>query len=136
MTEHAGAIEYDLLTKTGHELRDAGRTLTWGALASFLLHVDSDSALAREMNGDYSVWMSTLKTNGILADIHDVLSQINANLVAIASHEKSKPVKPYPRPGAEEAQDRSHRIGKGALPKKEFTKWLAKKRARHNGGND
>ena len=135
MTEHAGAIEYDLLTKAGHELRDVGRTLSWGALASFILHGDSDSALAREMNEEYSLWTMTMKTNGILADIFDMLAQINTNLVAMATHSTSKPVKPYPRPGMEERREDTKRFGKGAVTKDEFRKWLERKRRERNVRN-
>ena len=138
VAEHAEAIEYDLLTKAGHELRDIGRTLSWNALASFILYVDTDSALARELNEEYSLWATQLKTNGILADIFDMLAQINANLVAIGTHDKSKPFKPYPRPGMEETRENVKHFGKGALPKGEFRKWLERKREerKQNVGND
>lgn len=136
MTEHAGAIEYDLLTKTGHELKDVGSSLSWDALTSFISHGEPESALAKDMDEEYYLWSLRLKTNGILADIFDMLAQINANLVAIGSHEKAKPVKPYPRPGMESRRGDTQQIGKGALPRDEFRKWLAQKRKEHNGRND
>lgn len=133
MTEHEGAIEYDLLTKTSHEIRDVGRTLSWGALASFLLNSEPDSALAREIDDTYSLWAMRVKTNGLLADLYDMLAQINANLVAIGSHSKAKPVKPYPRPGAAEHRGDTKSIGKGALPKNELREWIEEKRRQHGG---
>lgn len=136
VAEHDGAIEYDLLTKTGHELKDVGRSLSWDALASFIAYGDEKSALSRDLNEEYALWASTTKTNGILADIYDVLNQINANLVAIGSHSKSKPVKPYPRPGMEEKRGDVKHFGKGALPKGEFRKWLERKRKERNVRND
>lgn len=135
VTEHAGAIEYDLLTKTGHELRDVGSTLSWNALTSLIFHSAEDSALARENDEEYSLWATRTKTNGILADIYDMLAQINANLIAIGSRSKTKPVKPYPRPGTEKDAENARRIGKSALPKGEFRKWLEQKRIEHNGRN-
>ncbi len=135
VTEHAGAIEYDLLTKTGHELRDVGRTLSWNALTSFIFHVDAGSALVRETDPEYALWTTRVKTNGILADIYDVLAQINANLIAMGSHSKAKPVKPYPRPGIEEERGDTRKIGKGALPRGEFREWLKQKRIERNGRN-
>lgn len=132
VAEHDGAIEYDLLTKTGHTLTDVGVSLPWDALASFLMHEGVDSALARELNGEeYSLWATTLKTNGILADIFDMLAQINANLVAMAQHKPSKDPKPYPRPGMEDKREDVKHFGKGALPKGEFRKWLEQKRIEH-----
>ena len=135
MAEHSGAIEYDLLTKTGHELRDVGRTLSWDALASFLLYEDVDSALHRELGTKQAVWAQTLKTNGILADIYDMLAQINSNLVAIGSQQPAKEPKRYPRPDMDDKSENERHIGKGALPKAELRKWIEKKRQEH-GRND
>lgn len=136
MTEHAGAIEYDLLTKTGHELKDVGGSLSWRALSSFIFHGDVDSALARDLDDEYTLWATNTKTNGILADIYDMLAQINANLVAIGSRTKAKPIKPYPRPGMSERRGDTQVIGKGALPKGEFRKWLEQKRKERDVRND
>ena len=132
--EHREAIEYDLLTLTGHELADVGRTLSWGALASFLVFEEAGSALDRDINGDDSIWSDIIKTNGILADIYDQLAQINANLVAIGSRSKSQPVKPYPRPGVEQNSGNRRHFGKGALPPDELEAWFEKKRKEYNGG--
>lgn len=136
MTEHDGAIEYDLLTKTGHELKDIGRTLSWDALASFVIYDSNDSALARELDEENALWATRLKTNGILADIFDMLAQINANLVAIGEHKASKPITPYPRPGMDERRDNVRHFGKGALPRGEFRKWLENKRKEYHERND
>lgn len=71
-------------------------------------------------------WSSQAKTNAILADIFDMLSQINANLVAIGSHKASKKTKPYPRPGDKDKREK--KLGKNALPAAELDSWLAQKR--------
>ena len=85
----------------------------------------------RELNGDDSVWSALIKTNGILADIYDQLAQINANLCAIGSRSKAKPVSPYPRPGAE--QNKRRHFGKGALPVNELEAWFERKRREYHG---
>lgn len=136
VVEHDGAIEYDLLTKTGHELKDIGRSLSWDALASFVIYDGNDSALARELDEEYTLWATALKSNGILADIFDMLAQINANLVALGEHKASKQVAPYPRPGMEEKRDNVKHFGRGALPRGEFRKWLEKKREEYHERND
>lgn len=136
MTEHEGAIEYDLLTKTGHELKDIGQTLSWDALASFIFHGSESTALSRDLDEEGALWATTTKTNGILADIYDILAQINANLVAIGSHDKAKEAPRYPRPGMEEKRKDTRHYGKGAVTKTEFREWLERKREERNGRND
>lgn len=128
--EHREAIQYDLLSKTGHEFNDIGRTLSWDALDSFLRNVGLDSALARELKPEMAAWATPLKTNAILADIADELAQINANLVAIGSHKPAKKVKPYPRPWKLDPSD-GKKIGSGGLPPAELRKWFERKRAEH-----
>ena len=136
VVKHDGAIEYDLLTKTGHELKDIGRTLSWGALASFVIYDGNDSALAKELDEENTLWATTLKSNGIMADIFDMLAQINANLVALGDGKAAKQPSPYPRPGMEEKRDNVKHFGKGALPRGEFRKWLDKKRKEYHERND
>ena len=72
----------------------------------------------------------TAKTNAILADIFDVLAQINANLVAMGSHKKAKEPKYYPRPGNEPKKNTKH-FGSGALPVDELERWIEEKRREH-----
>lgn len=116
------------MTRTGHELRDVGRTLSWDALASFVRQCGNDSALSRELNAEAHIWSTTEKTNGILADIFDMLSQINANLVAMGEGKRAKNPPLYPRPGDEERkQPDTHHYGKGALPADELRRWMAEK---------
>ena len=123
------AIEYDLITQTGYELRDVGQTLSWSALASFISYMPESSAILRKHQADVYEWSTQTKTNVILADIYDMLAAINANIVAIGSHHKAETPKPYPRPGIYQRDGgNTKRIGKGALPRGEFKKWLEKKR--------
>lgn len=111
--EHDRAIEYDLMTRTGRTLSEymdmgAGGKL---ALLSFIENLPPDSALNREMNpkDEWGPWLSTLKTNAILADIFDVY-------VAAHTRKGHQPVT-YPRP----KQNQS--IGKDAIPVSEFWDW-------------
>ena len=117
------AIEYDLLTRTGHDLQDVGRSLSWGAFGSFIKNLTLDSALAYKMQPDVAEWMSTLKTNLILADIFDLLSVINSNICGLTDNKHRKKSKPYPRPG--EKKNRGH-IGdkKNAMPVSDLRKWF------------
>lgn len=132
--EHREAIEYDLMVRTGHELNDLGRTLSWSAFRSFLKKLDIHSALLSEINPELSVWADQTKTNAILADIYDVLASINANLIAIGTRKAARPPKPYKRPGKQERDD-SKQFGSGALPPAELHAWIERKRAEYNARN-
>ena len=123
------AVEYDLLTLTGHELDDLGRTLSWRALHSFLEHLPPDSAVVLEEHPEFAPWMTTLKTNVILADLIDMVGQLNANMVAKGTGKRAQRVKPYQRPKPDERQH----IGKGALPHDELMAWFEEKRKQHGG---
>lgn len=85
----------------------------------------------RDLNPEISAWSTTIRTNEMIADIIDVLLQINSNLVAIGSKRPAKKPKPYPRPNKKNPEDDKH-IGSGALPPDELQKWFDKKRAEHH----
>lgn len=94
--EHHKAFECDLL-RTGHELKDVGRSLSWSALLSFVENLGADSYTARDLEPELYEWTTTLKTNKILADIYDMLAMINSNIIAVGSHKKARKPKLYPR---------------------------------------
>lgn len=127
ITEHRRAVEYDLLTLTGHELNDVGRTLSWGALLSFVSNLGADSATAREgvSFAKYEPWTTSMKTNVILADIYDAISVLNSNFVGGASRKKAKRPRPYPRPWQDDKNVKHY--GKGALPPDQLEKWFERK---------
>ena len=116
-----------MLTQTGHELNDIGRTLSWDALDSFLSNLGADSALVREIHPDIGIWGTTFKTNMILADIWDSLAMLNANLIAVGTRKKAKTPKLYPRPFKKDPKA-EQRIGSGGLPPEELRKWFEQKR--------
>lgn len=111
---------------TGYTLNDVGGALSWDALGAFLHYLDPTTATAQELEPELAPWATTTKTNTILADIYDVLSQINNNLVALGSHKAAKTIKPYPRPGDRNKKNR--KIGKGALSPDELKAWFDNKR--------
>ena len=115
------------MIKTGYTLEDIGRSLSWGALGSFLHHIDLDTETARELSPEYAGWSTSMKTNAILADIYDVLAMINANLCAMGTGKRATKPKAYPRPGDKDKKQ----IGKNALPPDELKEWFAKKRKEH-----
>lgn len=112
---------------TGHELRDVGRTMSWTAFSAFLHHLDPEAALVREINPEGSAWATTAKTNAILADIFDMLANINSNLIAMGTGRPAKRPKPYPRPIKKQPEEERH-FGRDPLPPDELRKWFEEKR--------
>ena len=132
--EHREAIEYDLLTRTGFQIDDIGRSLSWDALDSFLQNVDMGSATIRSAFPEYAMWSDTFRTNILLAEIYDTLQIINANINAIGSGKPAKRPKPYPRPGKDPNKDKKH-YGRGALPANQLHQWIEERRAAHARGS-
>lgn len=134
VSEHREAIDYDLLTKTGFEVNDIGRSLSWTALGSFLKNIDANSAFMAELHPEHAAWATQSKTNTILADIFDMLAQLNANLVALGAGRPAKKPKPYKRPTTKQPENERH-FGRGALPPDELRKWFERKRLENAGSS-
>lgn len=131
INDHREAISSDLFAITGHQLSDIGKSVSWGTLDTFLRHLPADSAFMRELYPESAPWATTAKTNAILADIFDVLSGINSNLVAIATGKPPREPKRYPRPGVKQQKNENERhFGSGALPAKDLRNWFEEKRRR------
>ena len=119
--------------QTGYSLDDVGGALSWSALGAFLHRVEPDSAIAHELEPDVANFASSFKTNAILADIYDILAQINANLVAGFSRKRTQKPKRYPRPG----DDSKRRIGKdNGMTMNELDSWFADKKRKRGGGTN
>lgn len=116
--------------QTGYTLDDVGGALSWSALGAFLHMVEPDGAIANEIEPEMAAFAGRVKTNAILADIYDMLAQINANMVAGFSRKRSQKPKRYPRPG----DDSKRRIGKESLTVGELDNWFAQKKQQRGGG--
>lgn len=97
-----------MLTETGYSLDDVGRSLSWGALGSFLHRAKPDSAIAEETNPEIAEWSTVFKTNVILADIYDALTWFHATMMAKGTPHYPKRPKEY---------ERSFRKKKGSFKK-------------------
>ena len=83
----------------------------------------------RDLYPESATWATTTKTNAILADIYDVLSRINSNIVALAMRTPAKEPQPYPRPGAKQKKNENEQhFGSGAIPAKDLQLWFEEKR--------
>lgn len=115
-----------MISSAGIEIDDIGGSLSWGAFSSFIKRSDEDSALFRELHPEIGDWGTTLRTNIILADIFDCLSQINANMIGGFSRKKSRQVDKYPRPWNQQKKNEK-KIG-SAMKKNELHEWIQKRR--------
>lgn len=111
------------MTRCGRTLGDIGGALPWTALRSFAAHLDASSALAREMDPELGAWASPARVPAMLADIYDAVQWLGYAF-ACANTGRGKPrpkrPRPYPRPGAKADENR---IGRGAIPIREFDEW-------------
>jgi hypothetical protein len=114
--------------RCGYELRDVGQSLSWAALHSFIENIGAESCVARDIDPELHAWATTMKTNKILADIYDLLSIINSNLVAVGSRKHPKKPKFYPRPKKD-----GNKYGKKPVPVKELRSMFSGKRKRRHG---
>lgn len=94
---HRSAVEHDLLTQTGYSLDDVGRTLSWGALGSFLHSAKPDSSIVAEIRPELAEWSTVYKTNIILADIYDAIAGLAAIVAAKGTGKKPQKPQEYPR---------------------------------------
>lgn len=108
---------------TRYTLQDVGGALPWGALLHFVQFAPRTSALSRELHPttDSERWADGNATAAILADVYDLINQLNENLVARGQSRRATHVKPYPRPWAKGQGER--RIGRGAIPIADFEAW-------------
>lgn len=86
-----------MLTQTGYSLDDVGRSLSWGALGSFLHSARPDSALVAEEKPEVAEWSTTFKTNVILADLYDAVTWLTAIVAVKGSGKRPQKPKEYPR---------------------------------------
>lgn len=120
--QHGAALEFDLLTMTGYQLRDIGGALQWGALHHFVMHLPRTSALSRELVPitEEERWANGERNATILADIFDVIASGISALVAKGTGRGPKKIHKYPRPWL---KPKVRRVGKGAIPVKDFESW-------------
>lgn len=108
---------------TRYTLQDIGGALPWGALLHFVQFVPRTSALSREMSPttDDERWAQGHATAAILADLYDLVHQMNNNLAARGSGRRPRTAKPYPRPWRK--GDGQKVVGRDPIPVADFEAW-------------
>lgn len=107
-------------------LDDVPARLSWRALGVFVRHLDVTSAYVREVEPELAQWVAPESLRPMLADLYDLMSSLNYNLVSANSKHRPRKPKPYPRPGR---QDKGTVVGKDPIPIRDFDEWW-------NGGGD
>lgn len=110
-----------MLSNTGYTIDDLGDRLGWEVFNDFLTNLGTQSALAKQVTPETSVWGSREKTNSILADIYDVLSAINYSLVKMGG---GKPKKPTPYPRINDKNKKHYGNKKSSLPVNQMRDWV------------
>lgn len=122
--EHRTSLESDLYTYTHHSIDELGSDLDWNTAYAIIKTLPLDSALARELQPEGTIWSSRLKTNYLLADIVDLLAGILYTVGRMAGGKPQKP-KPIERPSTKKHKDH---YGREALPVNELKSWLFKRK--------
>jgi len=137
--DHASALDYDLMTRTGRTLAEYLGMGADGmsALAHFCRHLDADSATWREVAGhaDYAAWSDRLMAVRLLADLYDLVNVFRWQYVGSRSKKKPKKPKPYPTPWS---RPETKHFGKDPVKVSKFWDWWERKggKNRKRGGGD
>lgn len=118
--QHAGAINFDLLTMTRYKSSDIPHLLTWADLRDFILYLPATSATFKETNPKHADWYSGVMTPNILADLYDAINYMISVIAAKNTKKKPKVPRPYKRPWL---KDDSKKYGSGAIPIDDFNEW-------------
>lgn len=100
---------------------DSGHLVGWhnvAALARFLRR-DEGSYTWRAEHPKEAQFSGGLQRSAILADIYDMVASFAHMYASAHSHSRQRAPKRYPRPW----EKGEKRIGKGAIPIKDFDKW-------------
>ena len=100
---------------------ESGHLLGWHNLAAWARWAaeDEGSYIWRAYHRDEARYRGRLQTEATLADIYDLVASFAHMFASAHSKSKVKQPKSYPRPW----RDDSQRIGRGAIPIKDFENW-------------
>lgn len=121
--DHAGALDYDLMTRTRFLLRDVPESMDWETLLHFVRHLDAGSALRGELKPDEAGWEGPLRTPMLLAGLLDAVNMLRWELVCMNTRKGGpRPRRPrqVPRPGV---RDPDRKIGRQPIPRSGFRAW-------------
>lgn len=125
ISDHGGALNYDLMTLAGTSLSRCPGEFTWADIRDFVKFLPASSALVSEMEPELAGWQGNQKVPMLLAHIADQLAVLT--YAYELSHTKKGAKKPpapepIPRPGVKPSKKRKH-FGKGAVKISEFDAW-------------
>lgn len=125
VSEHAQALNYDLLTRIGVSLYDIPDAIGWDDLRDFVTHLDASSALVSETHPDEAGWQGDQKIAMLLAHIADLIAGLSYSYTI--SHlkkgaKKPSPPEPIERPGVTKKKEKM-RWGADAIPIRDFDAW-------------
>lgn len=123
VVQHTSELEYDLMCSTTYTLDDLGRRLSWRAFASFVRHLDADSATWQAVNkhkSDEAMWQDVKVLPMLTALLIDEVR--NMQYLYASAHSKRKVKKPKSLlPNRKKNDDK--RFGQEPIRKSEFNSW-------------
>ena len=126
VTDHGGALEYDLLTATGYTLDDVGGRLPLRALANFVRHLPVTSATKRELDGltaEQDDWVQGRVLSELMAILIDEIRGLEWMYESAHSKSRIRRPKRIPTPWSTDEELGVRRYGKDPIPVKDFDAW-------------
>ena len=127
MSDHGGALDYDLMTLTPYTLDDVGERLSCSSLVHFIRHLPLTSATKREINGitdEQNMWMRGDVTTQLVACLIDEISGLEWMYQSAHSNTRIRRPKRFPTPWATDEDLGVRRFGKDPIRVGDFDAWF------------
>lgn len=138
VSDHGGALEYDLMTLTNFTLDDLGGRLSCRSLVHFIRYLPPTSATKRELDGGLTdiqtAWVSGQATAQLVACLIDEIRGLEWLYQSAHSKSRIRRPKRFPTPWSTDEELGVRRFGKDPIRVADFDAWFDSKDSRDEEG--
>lgn len=131
VSDHGGALDYDLMTMTPYTLDDLGGRLSCKSLIHFIRHLSPTSATKRSLDGgitdEQAGWMGGEATALLIACLIDEIRGLEWLYQSAHSKTRIRRPKRFPTPWSTDEELGVRRIGKDPIRVGDFDVWFDNK---------
>lgn len=128
MSDHGGALDYDLMTMTPYTLDDLGGRLSCRSLVHFIRHLPPTSATKREINGaptdEQMGWLTGNVTTQLIACLLDEVRGLQWMYQSAHSKSRVRRPKRFPTPWSTDEELGVKRYGRDPIRVADFDAWF------------